>query len=206
MTGHLPPPDAAASTPSAPPAAPPAEREWQLYEAAREAVSEQIARQWSHVQFFVLLNASVVGGGIALLQLLTSQTVASLVILVFAGGFGLSLAAMRVMRENKRYYRILVAKKTLIEHRLGLTEPFPGYERFQVASRAWGALATQDKVRDILADPDGYSEPRLRRGSVSGWIGWTLLGFALFDILVAMAIANAMSGCAAPFVPCTPIP
>lgn len=182
------------------------EAEWRVYDAARSAVTEQIDRQWSQIQFFILLNASVVAGGIALLQFLTSRTVAFLVILVFAGGFGLSMAAMQVMRENKRYYRTCVAKKTLCEARLGLTAAFPGYESYQVATRSWGALATTTKVSDILRDPDAYTRPHLRKGSVSGWVEWTLLGFVVFDLMVVMAVANAMTACWTSWIPCTPIP
>lgn len=187
------------------PAPPPDENEWRLYEAAREAVTEQIDRQWNHAQFFLLLNASVVGGGIALLQSLGSRSVALLLLLLFAGGFGLSLAAIRVLRQNKRYYHVLVTKKTLFEERLGLTGSFPGYEAFDVATRAWGALATRRKIADILRDPDAYSQGEVRRGSVSGWMEWTMLGFAAFDAGAAGVIALALMGCPLSWVPCTPI-
>lgn len=113
--------------------------------------------------------------------------------------------ALRVVRENKRYYRICVAKKTLFEAQLGLTTPFPGYESFQVASRSWGALATQEKVKEILENPDGYAGRQLRGGSVSGAVEWTLLGFVLFNLVVALSIANALAACPIG-IPCAPIP
>jgi hypothetical protein len=118
----------------------------------------------------------------------------------------LSLAAVQVTREAKRYYRRLVAKKTMLETRLGLADAIPGFERFDVATYSSGAIATQAKVAGILADPDAYVKPTIRRGSLAGWAQWTLVGFSGFHVLLALVIGNALGGCWVPLLPCDPIP
>ena len=180
-------------------------RDVEAYRLASEELRLQVDRTWQLTQFFILLNGSVAAGALALLQF-ASRSAAFLLLCIAAGGFGLSLAALQVTREAKRYYRRLVAKKTMLEKRLGLADPIPGFEQFDAATYSSGAVATQKKVATILADPDAYVEPRIRRGSLTGWAQWTLLGFSGFHVLLALVIGNALGGCWVPLLPCGPVP
>lgn len=181
------------------------EEAWRLYELGVRLVEAQIDRQWSMTQAFVLLNASVIGGAIALLEFSSSRLMALLVVFAFLAGIGLSFAALSVLRQNKRYYRTLVAKKTLLEERLGFTGPVPGHESMGVATWSMGAVATRNKVRRILRDPDAYRNGAIRRGSLTDWAGWTFVGFALFDAIGIVLIGNTLWGCGLTGLPCTPL-
>jgi hypothetical protein len=125
-------------------------------------------------------------------------------VLALAGGAGLSVAGIFVVRKGKLYYRTLVAKKTLLEERLGLLRSFPGYESSQVGVYSLGALATRRKVESILANPDAYADSRVKPWSLTEWAIWTLVGFAVFDIVATVAIGNSLAACAWP-LPCTPL-
>lgn len=154
-----------------------------------EAVERQVERQWQQTQFFILLNASVLAGAFALLQLPTSVPLTLLTILVLAGGVGLAAAGLGVMRENKRYYRVLVAKKTLVEEALGLTKALPGREMVDLAVPAVGARAVQSKLTAILADPDGYAKGDIRSDSATGWARRALVGFIGLHVAAGVAVA-----------------
>lgn len=165
------------------------------YDRLLAELRHQIDRQWDHVKFFILLNASGVAGALTLLQAGDGILPRALALLVFAGGIGLAVAGTRVLSKNKVYYRTLVAKKVLMEHSLGLTRPFPRHEESRVATLAVGALATRDKIEEIVRDPDAYVSPRLKRGSLSDWAWWTLTGFALIDLAGLLLLANALASC-----------
>lgn len=111
-----------------------------------------------------------------------------------------------MIHEGKRYYRTLVAKKTLLEERLGLTQTIPGFETVDLAVYSAGALATRSKVEAILEDPDGYTRPRLRGGSLADWARWVMVGFAAFDLFGAAVLANRLAQCRLTWLHCTPLP
>ena len=178
------------------------ERDLHIYDRLLEAVDQQVERSRSDLQFFLVLNASIVAGGLATLQFVDKPQVALLALIAFAGGFGLVIAALHVSRNNKKYYRVLVAKRVLMERKLGLTDDLPGYETSNVAIMAVSAVATKTKIREILADPDEYTEPHIRAGSNSDWGQWTLRGFGVFHLLAALILSNAAAGCVLPAVPC----
>jgi VIT1/CCC1 family predicted Fe2+/Mn2+ transporter len=102
------------------------ERLWALHAIAVGLMERQVDRAWSTTQFFILLNATIIGGAFALLQMSALSQVAFLLLVVLLGGAALSVVAAKVAEENKRYYRRLAVKKTLIEEQLGLTRPLPG--------------------------------------------------------------------------------
>lgn len=165
------------------------DRLWFLYEKSLEMMHQAVERQWSTTQFFIFLNASVVGGAIALLQAGDSPFARLLSLLAFLGGLGLSVAGIFAMRESKKYYRTIVAKKTLIEERLGLTAPLTGREGQDLAILALGPLAGRKKVAEILADVDAYPRRPIRFGSATSW-GWlTLAGLGAFDLFGAAGVA-----------------
>lgn len=162
---------------------------WRLYEHALALVDRHIDRQWSLTQFFILLNASVIGGAIALLQMGKEPVARGLVVLAFLGGCGLSVAGIRAMSQAKKYYRTMMVKKTLLERELGLLKPFFGAEATQAGIRSLGGVATRKKVDEMLRDVDGYVRPRVRRGSITDWSRWTLAGFLVFDLAAAIAVS-----------------
>lgn len=179
------------------------DRLWELHGRMLEELRLQVDRQWDLTKFFILLNGSAVAGAIALFEAGPSGAASLLMGLVFLGGVALGLAALAVMRQSKRYYRTLVAKKTLLEARLGLARPLPCYEDDPVANLAVGALATRAKIAEVMTDPARYASARIRVGSATGWAGGVLLGFVLLDAFGAAMAFHLAAGCPLAWVPCS---
>lgn len=173
----------------------PLDREWWLYEQSLRMMEAQVDRQWAQTQFFILLSASAIGGAITLLQLNAGRAVAFLVMWIFSGAAIFAYAGMKEIANSKRYYRALVAKKTMLEARLGLTSSMPGFEGKQLGPYMLGALATMKKQDEILADVDAYASPKIRWGSSAGWAWTTLAAMAAFDVMAVAWVANALTGC-----------
>lgn len=148
-------------------------------------VERQIDRQWSTSQFFVMVNATLLGVGFVLVELGASSITHLLRGVVGLAGLGLAVAGIAVLRENKRLYRTLVAKKTLLEHELGFAWPIAGFESHDLATHSLGAAMGQRKVAAILKDPTAHARAGLRIGSASDWARWTLFAFAIVHVAVA---------------------
>lgn len=160
--------------------------------AYRESLADmraQIERTWDITKFFVLLNLTIIGGGMALLQLAVAPLARWLSAVAFLGGVGFAVVGIFALREAKRYYRVCVAKKTLYEEQLGMVRPFPGGAPSDVGVYALGALATVDKIEGILSDVDGYVNRRLRWGSLAGRGTVSLVAIGIFDALAALVAA-----------------
>lgn len=159
-----------------------------LYELAVEDGRGQIERQWDLIKFFVLLGAGAIGVAGALLRSDPSVPVLVLVSLLLLGASGVCLLGVRVVKESKRYYRTMVAKKALIERELGMTAPI-GTSSTDLATWSLGALSTHSKLKRIFADPDEYASARLRPGSTVGLAVAVMIGLAVFNAGSAVVLA-----------------
>lgn len=161
-----------------------ADRHWRFYELTLDEVRSQVEGGWAHTQFFIVLNAGIIG---AILALLGSGGARSVAVVALIGGAVLCLAGALVLRENKRYYRRLALKRAALERHLGLDRNIPGTTH-PALIYALTPTADAPKIERMLRDPDSYAEPKLRRGSVSDWARWTLAVMGVFDVVTALAL------------------
>lgn len=162
----------------------PIEREWWLYELTLREVGAQVDRGWKHAQFFIVLNAGIVAAVLAFLGTAAPRSFASVVLM---GGVLLCLAGVLVLRENKRYYRVLAIKRAALERALGLDRNIRGTAH-PLAIYALSPTADPEKLERMVSDPERYVKPKLRRGSVSDWARWSLIVIATFDVVTALAL------------------
>lgn len=161
------------------------EREWRFYELLAEETRQQVDRGWSHIQFFVLLNATILGGAITLAA---TDAHAAVIAMVLLGGALIALAGVAVLHQDKKYYRTLSARRTACEEGLGLARPIAPAPNGAVIGSLSPTMDVEKKGR-VLRDPASYIASGLRLGSVTGWGRSVLLLFAAFDVAGAVGVA-----------------
>lgn len=160
-----------------------------LYKLSLEEDRYQVQLNWDKTKFFLLLDASLITAGAALVRVQASPLAAALGALTFFAGALIALVGYVSLGEGKVYHRQAVAKCVLVGEKVGLTEPFndrPG-QTLQLVSGM-----TMVKAREILSAPDKYVTPKLRKSGVSGWVrvafivlsAANVVGFA-FSIYIA---------------------
>lgn len=128
------------------------DRHWQLYDLALQEVRAQVDRGWAYAQFFILLGAATTGALLAYAGAGGSRWVVAAGLV--AGGV-VALIGIMVLRESKRYYRTLAAKRAAIEVRLGLDQNIAG-STDPLTIYALTATADARKLRTMAADASAY--------------------------------------------------
>jgi hypothetical protein len=164
----------------------------ELYKMALEEDRYQIQLNWDKTKFFMLLDASLIAAGAALVRIHDFPLAAALGALTFFAGALIALVGYVSLGEGKVYHRHAVAKCVLIGDKLGMTEPFselPAQTLHLVSGM------TLSKAREVLAAPDRYVTPKLRKSGVSGWVRVAFVVLSLTNLVGLGISIYIASGC-----------
>lgn len=175
------------------------DRLWEIYRDAGAAVEKQVDRTWSLSQFFLTLDATVLAAAFALLQWRSTPIALVVIALLLVAGAGIAFIGLRMLQQNKRYYRALSYKRFLIADELGLAERLTRNSDSIYAVPIVGVNMTTRKLEEMRLGRDEYVDDEMRPGSQTDWMRWIFRGFIAVDVvsavlLVALAISCGLGG------------
>ena len=166
----------------------------ELYDLYRLAIEEyhfDVRLSWDRSRIFVGLNAVLVTAASAVMRFIDGP--ALLLVPIPIIGVVVCALGIRTARNGHSYYRRAIYKKTLIEDRLGLTNPLPAYE-FSGATLSTTSTPNRADYQGILDNSEDWLGRRIRLLSNTGRV-------ILLPGLLGLAYLSAFAGSL--FLACT---
>jgi hypothetical protein len=161
-----------------------------LYKIALDEYRFEVRLGWDRTTYFLVLDSAILTVATGLLKLNSTPAVYVLIAVLFLLGCGISIIGSISITRNHEYYRRTVVKKTLIESRLGLTDPIQGMH--PSLNLAIGTTPGQGDHMRILNDPERWVTRKLRRSAITCLLRYVLMAVAVVDVIGAAYSVSMM--------------
>jgi hypothetical protein len=156
-----------------------------LYKIAVDEYRFEVRLGWDRTTYFLILNSAILSVATGLLKLDDPAVVYLFIAFLFGFGVATSIAGVRSIAKNHEYYRRTIVKKTAIEEHLGLNGSLPGmHPSFNLAI---GTTSGQNDRVNILSEPENWVSRPHRKGAISSFFRWVLVGMAVVHAIGVIA-------------------